>query len=146
MLMEKTCDLKPAGDDMVAGGDGRDVLGDDGDNHGICGRRGNDIVSGGTGRDAVFGNAGDDIPLGDAADLPAGGPGDDTYVVGVGDSAVVRCVADTIDDRSRRNTIVLTGGATIIGVQASDGGHVIREPQHLRDAAYQANYLARGAA
>lgn len=68
-----------AGNDLIYGGNGADVIyGDNGNN---AGSGGNDIIFAGNGSDTVFGEGGNDtITGGRGADLLSGGAGNDVFV------------------------------------------------------------------
>ncbi len=80
---DPNCTGIPAGDDTIAGGDGRDLL---------LGEDGNDVLIGEAGNDRLVGGAGDDI-LGDdltdaGNDRMNGGPGDDLLDGGGGNDVL----------------------------------------------------------
>lgn len=90
-----------AGDDLLRGGTGDDVLG---------GGSGADSLAGGKGSDALSGGSGDDLLTGDGGgDRLDGGSGDDSLVGGGG--------ADLLEGGDGRDT--LAGGA---GADSLDGG------------------------
>jgi Ca2+-binding RTX toxin-like protein len=94
-------------DDTLDGGAGNDTLvGSDGDNL-LDGGAGDDGISGGGGNDTVQGGAGNDIIDGGTGDdRLTGGDGDDVFVYAPGDGA------DTITDFNFGNTGALRDGDT----------------------------------
>ena len=87
------------GDDLLDGGDGKDVL--EGDS-------GNDILLGGTGDDALYGGEGNDTLIGGAdTDALDGGAGDDLYIFTLGDSPTnVAGQNEVIVDQAGNNTVL----------------------------------------
>ena len=83
-----------AGDDVLRGGNDRDVImglgGDDvlrgvNDDDVICGGAGNDVLEGGNGKDVLLGGFGDDFLVGgNGGDVMRGGPGVDRLDGGLG--------------------------------------------------------------
>ncbi|MPZ24019.1 MAG: hypothetical protein GEU28_10865 [Dehalococcoidia bacterium] len=68
-----------AGDDVIVGSPGPDIIRAGAGNDIVCGRGGDDIIYGGTGNDTLLGEGGDDeLHGGLGFDRLVGGPGDDS--------------------------------------------------------------------
>jgi Ca2+-binding RTX toxin-like protein len=89
-LDERCHGLKPtirgtAGDDVLRGGNGVDVIMGLGGNDRITGGNGDDVICGGAGEDTVTGDNGNDVLLGGFGDdRVAGSNGEDTLIGGPG--------------------------------------------------------------
>lgn len=93
--LEERCNGLPptirgtAGDDVLVGGNGVDVIMGLGGDDVILGGNAADVVCGGAGDDDLSGERGDDLLLGGfGADLLEGGPGSDTLIGGPGQDAL----------------------------------------------------------
>ena len=79
-----------AGDDVIFGGPGPDVINGKGGNDRICGRGGDDTINGGTGDDKLYGQGNaDTISGGMGADRIVGGVADDRLDGGRGNDKVI---------------------------------------------------------
>ncbi|MFT7475329.1 MAG: Ca2+-binding RTX toxin-like protein [Verrucomicrobiales bacterium] len=79
-------DVPTAGDDVILGTDGVDVISAGMGDDTVCGRGGNDVINGGPGADWVDAGLGDDTVFGlGGDDVAFGGEGDDTLIGFEGD-------------------------------------------------------------
>ena len=99
-----------AGDDVILGTDGPDVINAGDGNDLICAGGGDDIINAGNGADIVFGGDGDDqIQLGQGRDSANAGSGDD-FVSGGRGKDTINGGAGNDDLRGNEGTDTINGG------------------------------------
>jgi Ca2+-binding RTX toxin-like protein len=137
-----------AGDDLIDGGLGNDVLNGDAGDDAITGGGGNDILAGGDGDDTLTGNANNDSVFGgngdDTIDVAAGndsvdagvgndtitaGAGTDNITAGDGDDRVVMAnqlsAVDVVSGGAGNDTLVISGSVAAADASQTTGFEVI---------------------